>query len=360
MDDGTREGQPEGWRPAPPEGSSDGYGPDVTSEAAQPPDPGFGGGSTQTWSATDVTAEPAAVERGWSPWVPPGPAATWPRATTSAGPAARRLGGRTILLAALLSAALSAGGTFGVLTVAAPRQAASGTPAATPTTAPSATSTVQGSLTSLSESDVIVRIAAEMKASVVTITTAGAGGISPFSVPSSGVGSGIVVSADGLILTNDHVVAGADSLSVTMVDGRKFNARVVATDPQHDLAVIRAQATGLTPAPLGESNSVTVGQLAIAIGSPLGTFTDTVTQGIISGLGRSIDVRDPETRTTNHLDGLIQTDAAINPGNSGGPLLDASGKVIGIITAQASNAQGVGFAIPIDAARALVKQAASA
>ncbi|HEX8941017.1 MAG TPA: trypsin-like peptidase domain-containing protein [Candidatus Limnocylindrales bacterium] len=266
---------------------------------------------------------------------------------------------RVLLAAALLSAALSAGGTFAVLTVAGP--AAAPEPAAAPGSgASAATPSPQGRLTSITATDAIVRIAAAMKPSVVTITASGAAGFSPFSVPTSGVGSGIVVSADGLILTNDHVIAGAASLTVTMADGRTFDARVAAADPKHDLAVIRAAASGLTPAHLGESNGVTVGQLAIAIGSPLGTFTDTVTQGIVSGLGRSIDVSDPATRTRNHLDGLIQTDAAINPGNSGGPLLDASGDVIGIITAQASDAQGVGFAIPIDAARSLVTQAEAA
>jgi S1-C subfamily serine protease len=101
-----------------------------------------------------------------------------------------------------------------------------------------------------------------------------------------------------------------------------------------------------------------VGEVAIAIGSPRGTFSDTITQGIVSGLGRTIDVGDGLSRRTTHLTGLIQTDAAINPGNSGGPLLDAAGKVIGIVTASASNSQGVGFAIPIAAALPLIRSAA--
>jgi serine protease Do len=208
--------------------------------------------------------------------------------------------------------------------------------------------------------NVVERVAAAAGPSVVTIATVGTTDFSPFSMPTSGAGSGIVVSADGLILTNEHVVTGATQLTVTLADGSQVSATVVASDAAHDLAVIRAAATGLTPATLADTTSLTVGQIAIAIGSPLGTFTDTVTQGIVSGLDRSIDVSDQATRTAQHLDGLIQTDAAVNPGNSGGPLLDASGRVIGIITASASGAQGVGFAIPIDVALPLIRQASEA
>ena len=134
-------------------------------------------------------------------------------------------------------------------------------------------------------------------------------------------------------------------------------AKVVVTDVAHDLAVIKVSATGLKAATLGDSGSVQVGQLAIAIGSPLGTFTDSVTQGIVSGLDRSITAGNQGSRTSEDLTGLIQTDAAINPGNSGGPLLDASGSVIGIITASASNAQDMGFAIPINQAKTLIASA---
>ncbi len=164
-----------------------------------------------------------------------------------------------------------------------------------------------------------------------------------------------MVSSDGLILTNNHVVAGGGDLEVILADGRQVSGSVVSTDPQHDLAVVRADAGGLTPARLGSSSHLIVGQLAVAIGSPLGTFTDTVTEGIVSGLHRSVTVTDPSTQNTIQLEGVIQTDAAINPGNSGGPLLDAAGLVVGVITAQASGAQGVGFAIPIDAAVGLIR-----
>ena len=248
-----------------------------------------------------------------------------------------------ILAAALLSASLSALGTFVVATVALrPADAAASQQAA------------NARVISLTESDAIVRVASAVKPSVVTITTTGIANLSPFSVPDTGAGSGFIVSADGLILTNNHVVTGAASLEVTLDDTSQFPATVVATDAAHDLALVKVKTTGLTPVTLGDSGSVRVGELAIAIGSPLGTFTDSVTQGIVSGTDRTISVGDRTTRNTENLTGLIQTDAAINPGNSGGPLLDVSGSVIGIITASASNSQGVGFAIPINQAKQLI------
>ena len=126
---------------------------------------------------------------------------------------------------------------------------------------------------------------------------------------------------------------------------------------QHDLALVKVDANGLTPVTLGDSSAIQVGQMAIAIGSPLGTFTDSVTQGIVSGIDRSITVGDQASRSQEDLTGLIQTDAAINPGNSGGPLLDASGSVIGIVVASASSAQDMGFAIPINQAKSMIAAA---
>jgi serine protease Do len=254
-----------------------------------------------------------------------------------------------VAAAALLSAGLSAGGTYLALTIA-PR-----TVAATEA-APAAQTTTQQTIT-LTQSEAIVRAAAAAKPSVVTIVSTGLTGITPYSVPTSGAGSGFIVSSDGLILTNNHVVAGAKSLTVTLDDTSQLPATVVLTDPARDLAVIRVKATGLKAATLGDSDSIQVGQLAIAIGSPLGTYTDSVTQGIVSGLNRSITAANRGSRTSEDLSGLIQTDAAINPGNSGGPLLDAGGSVIGIITATASNAQDMGFAIPINQAKALIAEA---
>jgi serine protease Do len=261
---------------------------------------------------------------------------------------------RVIVPSAVFSAILASGLTFAIAEMAA---APTGNVAPIASTAADA---LVAELASVVATNVVERVAAAAGPSVVTIATVGTTDFSPFSVPTSGVGSGIVVSADGLILTNEHVVTGATQLTVTLADGSRVSATVVATDAAHDLAVIRAAASGLTPATLADTTSLAVGQIAIAIGSPLGTFTDTVTQGIVSGLDRSIDVSDQATRTAQHLDGLIQTDASVNPGNSGGPLLDATGRVIGIITASASGAQGVGFAIPIDVALPLIRQASEA
>jgi S1-C subfamily serine protease len=204
------------------------------------------------------------------------------------------------------------------------------------------------------------RVAAAASASVVTIATDQAGASDPFtgSAGSTGSGSGFVVSGDGLILTNNHVINGATTIQVTFEDGRQLAGTVVAADAPNDLALVRVSSAGLTPLALGDPDAPLVGEVAIAIGSPLGTFSDTITQGIVSGVGRSIDVDVAGSRGSLHLTGLIQTDAAINPGNSGGPLLDAAGQVIGIVTASASNSQGVGFAIPIAVALPLINGAA--
>jgi S1-C subfamily serine protease len=293
----------------------------------------------------------------------PDPGAAWRTAPEWRAPqvappprGGRRIPVRAVLAAALLSAVLSSGGTYAVVTLTAASQ---------PATAPAAQLTSTGAAATsapvvVGSADAIVRVAAEASKSVVTITTAGLSGYSPFSVPESGVGSGFVVSATGLILTANHVVVGNTSLTVTLPDGRQVSATVVSTDPQHDVALIRASASGLVPLPLGDSSNLTVGELAVAVGSPLGTFNDTVTNGIVSALDRTITVSEPESRQQTQLSGLIQTDAAINPGNSGGPLLDASGNVIGLITAQASGAEGVGFAVPIDAAKTLMASAPAA
>jgi S1-C subfamily serine protease len=139
-----------------------------------------------------------------------------------------------------------------------------------------------------------------------------------------------------------------------------YPASVVKISDTTDLALVKVEATGLKPATIGDSGSIIVGQTAIAIGSPLGTFTETVTKGIVSALNRTITVRDDETGRPVTLNGLIQTDAAINQGNSGGPLLNAAGEVVGVNTATASSAEGIGFAIPIHEAQSLIEQARSA
>ena len=173
-----------------------------------------------------------------------------------------------------------------------------------------------------------------------------------------GGGTGFIVSADGLILTNNHVVEGADKVTVELPDRRTFTAKVVGTDPNTDIAVVRIQATGLRPVVLGNSDNTRVGEWVLAIGNPLGNaLTFTVTSGIVSAKGRLLG--NLPNVTQRSIQDFIQTDAAINPGNSGGPLVNVRGEVIGINSAIASenglNA-GYGFAIPINLARIVMDQ----
>lgn len=166
-----------------------------------------------------------------------------------------------------------------------------------------------------------------------------------------GTGSGFILSADGRLMTNAHVVSGAETVQVTLKDGRSFEGEVLGADPVTDVAVIKIEATDLPTVTLGSSENLTPGQWAIAIGNPLG-LDNTVTAGIISALDRSsTQVGVPDKRVR-----FIQTDAAINPGNSGGPLLNDQGEVIGINTAIRANGQGLGFAIPIETAQRIAAQ----
>src|SRR3989339_344410 len=178
-----------------------------------------------------------------------------------------------------------------------------------------------------------------------------------------GAGSGFIVSADGLILTNKHVVSDKKAeYTVYTNEGEKYTAKVLALDPVQDLAVIRIQAklpaqAGLTaqgvfkPVVLGDSSGIQTGQTVVAIGNALGQFTNTVSVGIVSGLGRTISASDQAGSFSETLEGIIQTDAAINSANSGGPLVNLMGEVIGINTAIAQGAQSIGFAIPINQAK---------
>jgi serine protease Do len=287
-----------------------------------------------------------------------------PPVTSSPRRGSRALG---LFGVAVLSAVVGSASTVGVLsavrvipdnsaaTGGAANQAANA--AANPTDQP----TVQLATNSDLPSD-LTDVVAKATQSVVTITSQGLSRsrFSPYAVPTTGVGSGVVVTADGLILTNNHVVEGAQQLTVTTSDGQDLDATVISTDPTHDMAVIKATGGTLVPATLGDSSKIEVGETALAIGSPLGEFTETVTRGIVSALDRSITVADEQTGRGEKLSNLIQTDAAINPGNSGGPLVNERGEVIGMNTAVAGSAQGIGFAIPINSAKQMIDSAQAA
>ncbi|MFA6337040.1 MAG: trypsin-like peptidase domain-containing protein [Candidatus Paceibacterota bacterium] len=170
-----------------------------------------------------------------------------------------------------------------------------------------------------------------------------------------GAGSGFIVSEDGLILTNKHVVEDTTAeYKIITNDNKEYDAKVLARDPAQDLAILKIEGSGFKALKLGESNDLQIGQTVIAIGNALGEFQNTVSVGVISGLSRSIIASDGQMKET--LENVIQTDAAINSGNSGGPLLNLSGEVVGINTAVASQAQGIGFALPIDLAKRDIEQ----
>jgi serine protease Do len=268
------------------------------------------------------------------------------------GPGRGGAGTGTIVAAAVLSAVLASSGTVLLLgsTGALDGRAGPGpsAPAGAATQRPLA----------IDDSSAVVNAAAKVSPAVVRITATGVTtGVFGGTLPERGVGSGVIYDPDGWILTNRHVVLTTDrsiasSLTVELKDGREFTGTVYGIDTLTDLAIVKVDATGLPAAPIGKSADIRVGQLAIAIGSPLGTYTNTVTTGIISATGRTVQI-DATVRLTN----LIQTDAAINDGNSGGPLLDATGAVIGINTAVERDSTGIGFAIPIDIARPIMAQA---
>ena len=320
---------------------------------------------------------------------------------TAAAPPTRRRAVAGMAALVIAAAALASGGTTLALVASgaldkpavtivaanAPANATEFVPSSSPAAGSAATGTGGSTNGAAAPSgDIVVAAAAKVSPAVVTIITSSAAGTTgsgqlqnPFGqgnggTPGNGsngsggssgqsiyglpagqtpvsVGSGVIFDANGWILTNHHVVADGGTLTVQLADGRSFPAKVYGTDTLTDLAIVKIDATGLPTATLGDSSALQVGQLAIAVGDPLGEYPGTVTTGVVSGLGRQI------SDTTTSLNDLIQTDAAINPGNSGGPLVDANGAVIGIDTAIAGSAQGIGFAIPINVARPLTQQA---
>jgi putative serine protease PepD len=246
----------------------------------------------------------------------------------------RRLAGGVAVLALI-----AGGGTAGGLVAEhyAGRASATAASAATAATAVAVT-----------ESDSLAPVAAKVSPSIVTVLIDGAN--------ESALGSGVVLRADGLILTNNHVISSGGTVSVRLADGRTVPARVVAADTTHDLALVQATGvSGLTPATFGADDSVAVGDTVLAFGAPLG-LEGTVTSGIVSALDRAVGTG------TERLTGLLQTDAPINEGNSGGALVDTSGDVIGINVAiatagdQSTGNVGVGFAIPAGTVTAVVRQ----
>ena len=200
------------------------------------------------------------------------------------------------------------------------------------------------------------QIVAAVGPSVVSVQTRSLGlGAFLQAVPTDGAGSGFVLSPDGVIVTNNHVVNGATTITVTLADGRKLDARILGRDPNADLAVLKVDATGLPAVKVGRSDALVVGDSVVAIGNALALDGGpTVTQGIVSAVDRTISAGDRGGQGTETLRHLLQTDAAINPGNSGGPLLNAAGEVVGINTAVAGGAQNIGFALAIDKALPII------
>ncbi len=245
---------------------------------------------------------------------------------------------------------------------AAPSSSAAGTaePAATQTPTAQTNSTTSDFVTAIQQ------VAQKVRPAIVQITSTQQS-LSAFgqTVPQTGVGSGVIYDSQGHILTNDHVVAGATSLSVSLPDGRSFDAKIVGEDPQTDLAVVQIQGTNLPVAQLGDSSQLQVGEWVVAIGNALALpGGPTVTQGVVSALNRT--VQEPPNQTTGQagpfLYDVIQTDASINPGNSGGALVNLQGQVVGINTLIAGaaepgvQAQGIGFAIAINTAKPIADQ----
>jgi S1-C subfamily serine protease len=295
------------------------------------------------WARSWSESTPVTPER----WYEPAPA------TPSTAPVEtpKRSGGRggSLVLASVLSAVLASVGTVAALSAVGVLDR----PAPASASAPQATNVGTVQPVTIDESSATIAVAAKVSPAVVRITVTGTANAGNNGViPETGVGSGVIFDSNGWILTNHHVVEGGEKFDVELKDGRILSGKVYGIDTLTDLAIVKVDATDLPSAAIGESDALKVGELVVAIGSPLGTYSNSVTSGIVSAKGRAITTDNNESLTN-----LIQTDAAINPGNSGGPLLDAGGNVVGINTAIAQNSNGIGFAIPIDIARPIMAQA---
>lgn len=276
--------------------------------------------------------------------------------------------GKTQLLAIILTAAIAfvfgLGGGFLSYRIASGNTAAAEVPAG-----------AYGSSITINSSgniDIAEAIAAKVMPSVVGISTVSTqtsaslggfeyffGGGGSYEYDATSEGTGVIVDSAGYILTNSHVVNDGDTklITVNLYDGSELPGTVLWNDASLDLAVVKIEAEGLVAAELGDSDAVNIGSYAAVIGNPLGMqFDRSISQGIISGLNRTISVSDGQSSSATTMEGLIQTDATINHGNSGGPLLNSKGLVIGINSAKADNGEGMGFAIPINTAKPIVEQ----
>ncbi len=321
--------------------------PTPTGAAAEPPAP------ADPWDAApDAWVNPLAAEEAaaGAPPVPPVPPPAWqvgppgppawgepPVASPRAAP-----GRRPVLMAAATGALV--GALVAGLVVAAVKTDHSG---------PGRTVTYSANTSKIDRAGDVQSILAKVEPAVVSIRTRTLS-LGDFlkPVPGEGAGTGFIIGSDGVIVTNNHVVAGAQSIEVVFADDRKMPARVLGKDPSTDLAVVKVDAGGLPTAVLGNSDQLKVGDDVVAIGNALALEGGpTVTRGIVSALNRSITAENGE-----RLEHVLQTDAAINPGNSGGPLVNAAGEVVGINTAVAGDAQNIGFSIAISPARPIIDQ----
>jgi len=210
-----------------------------------------------------------------------------------------------------------------------------------------------------SEESAVIKVVEKASPAVVSIVAKQVG-FDPLRGPTSdsrGIGTGFIVDSNGIILTNDHVVEDTDiSYTIVTKDKKTFPVKKIDRDSLNDLAILQVEAVGLPTVELGDSDNLQVGQTVVAIGNALGRFDNTVTVGVISGIGRGVTASDSLGIRSETLENVIQTDAALNPGNSGGPLLDLSARVIGINFAVTEGAQNIGFVIPINRAKVVLEQ----